>query len=67
MRWGAKSEYPRNQGSEKFYLKSVTPEEIAKIEYEDEVQNFARRFETNSYFDIKKHRLLNSGYNVLPK
>ena len=32
-------------GSEKFYLKEVSPQEIAKFEYEDHIQKFGKMFD----------------------
>jgi hypothetical protein len=34
-------QYPLSQTTEKFYMKGVSPQEIAKIEYEDEIEKFA--------------------------
>jgi len=40
--------------SEKFYLKSVSPQEIAKIEYEDHIQRYGKMFDLinmTNYYD----------------
>ena len=43
---------------EKFYLKSVSPQEIVKIEYEDKIERLGHTFEIrndiNKIFKIKK-------------
>jgi hypothetical protein len=41
--------------SEKFYLKSVSPAEKEKIEYEDMIQLFALRFNINAANNIENH------------
>ncbi len=39
---------PDSLTSEKFYLKEVTPEEITKIEYQDEIQSFAKLYDLSN-------------------
>ena len=54
---------PRAEKSEKFYLKNVSKEEIAKIEYEDTIQNFARMFENTNifnFYDYDKNKIHDS-------
>jgi hypothetical protein len=58
-RGGAQIEGPNSLLSEKFYLKSVSPEEIAKMEYEDHVQLFTTVFERNNYENMTNFRLFN--------
>jgi hypothetical protein len=50
----------QSPNSEKFYLKSVSPEEIAKIEYEDSIQLYGKMFEL-------KHKLNLYDYNYINK
>lgn len=43
---------PTSPNSEKYYLKSVSPQEIAKIEYEDAIENYARTFQLRNIFNM---------------
>jgi hypothetical protein len=43
--WKLSGSEQRSSNSEKFYLKSVSPQEIAKIEYEDHIQKYGRMFD----------------------
>jgi len=47
--------------SEKFYLKNVTPEEIAKIEYEDIIQNYGRMFDQRNKYNYYNQAIIRSG------
>ncbi len=50
--------------SEKFYLKSVTPEERAKIEYEDTIENYARLFDIKNMQNYYGRELIANGENL---